>query len=70
VRTVALHDENGLVVPSGDANALAAALNALLGDPARRRRMGENGRAQVEAKYAWARIGAALADVYREVARG
>jgi glycosyltransferase involved in cell wall biosynthesis len=37
--------ETGMVVPVGDARALQAALDALLGDPYRARRMGEAGRA-------------------------
>lgn len=34
---------SGLIVPGGDANALAEALDLLLGDPALRRRLGEGG---------------------------
>jgi rhamnosyl/mannosyltransferase len=41
----------GLVVPPGDAPALAAALNALLGDPALRARLGQNGAARAAALF-------------------
>jgi glycosyltransferase involved in cell wall biosynthesis len=37
-------DDSGLLVPPGDAAALAGAVGALLDDPERRRRMGEAGR--------------------------
>jgi glycosyltransferase involved in cell wall biosynthesis len=67
VRTVAAHGECGLVFPPGDSGALASALETLLHDPDLRRRMGANGRARVEQKYAWARIGEALARVYARV---
>ena len=46
----------GLKVPPGDADALAAALAALLGDPARREAMGAAGRVAVEETYAWERV--------------
>jgi len=41
--------ENGFVYPVGDTEALARALAALLGDPDRRRRMGERSREIVQA---------------------
>jgi glycosyltransferase involved in cell wall biosynthesis len=34
--------ETGLLFPAGDALALAACLRSVLGDPTRRRRLGEN----------------------------
>ena len=43
------HGETGLVVPVGDAGALAAALDTLLADEPRARRMGEQGRAHMRA---------------------
>lgn len=42
---------NGLAVPAGDAAALRAALNRLLGDPALGRRLGEAGRRRFEERY-------------------
>ncbi len=38
------HERNGLLVPPGDAEALAAALDRLLADPAFSRRLGDQGR--------------------------
>ncbi|MCA8921265.1 MAG: glycosyltransferase family 4 protein [Planctomycetes bacterium] len=45
------HDVQGLLVAPGDAAALAAALERLLGDPALRARLGSAGRAHIEAHY-------------------
>ena len=41
------HDVNGLLVPPGDARALASAMDRLVADPASRARMGEAGRRSV-----------------------
>ncbi len=43
-REIVRHGENGLLVPSKDARALADAIEALANDPARRARMGRHGR--------------------------
>lgn len=45
--------ENGLVFASGDENALAEALEALIGDPEKRRAMGRAARTRVTAGYGW-----------------
>lgn len=44
----------GVLVPAGDAGALAAAITALIRDPSRRRELGERGRAAVTGAYSWA----------------
>ena len=46
----------GVLVPPESATALADALVALLGDPERRRRMGEAGRARVSERFAIAQV--------------
>lgn len=46
----------GVLTPPGDAPALAAALGALLGDAARRRTMGEAGRARVREAFSQVRV--------------
>jgi glycosyltransferase involved in cell wall biosynthesis len=45
--------ETGLLVPPGDAVALAAALERVLADPRRARAMGARGRARVAARFLW-----------------
>lgn len=45
------HESTGLLVPPGDASALAAALERLLGDEALRDRVARQGRALVEAEF-------------------
>lgn len=57
--------ETGLLVPPGDPDALAAALDRLLGDPDLARRLGEQGRARVRAHYTWGHV----ADRVREALR-
>jgi glycosyltransferase involved in cell wall biosynthesis len=58
----------GRLVPVDDVPGLAAAAAALLGDPALRARMGEAGRARVEARFARARMVAETGALYREAA--
>jgi glycosyltransferase involved in cell wall biosynthesis len=50
------HLETGLLVPVGDADALAAALVDLLTDDARRERMGKAGRARFEERFTASRM--------------
>lgn len=54
------HEINGLLVPAEDPEALAAALQRLLDDPALRRRLGEAARRTVEAEFDAAREAAKL----------
>lgn len=46
-----LEPDCGVLVPAGDADALAQALEALLSDPARRRTLGDNARRKAEQEY-------------------
>ncbi|WP_255950738.1 glycosyltransferase family 4 protein [Streptomyces odontomachi] len=55
-----------LAVPPGDAQALAAALNRLFGDPELRARLGAAGRDRVLAKFTWARAAEGTVERYRE----
>ena len=53
---------NGLLVPPGDPEALAAALLAVLEDPALAHRLGESARRDA---LDWERIARAILDAYR-----
>ena len=50
------HQQTGLVVPAGDADALRAALITLMHDPALRRRYGAAGRARVESTFSMTQL--------------
>jgi glycosyltransferase involved in cell wall biosynthesis len=61
------HGVTGLVVPRGDASALAQAIGELLDDPERRRRMGEAGRARALRLFDWDRTAEQLEELYRSI---
>jgi glycosyltransferase involved in cell wall biosynthesis len=58
----------GLVVPRGDASALAHAIGSLLADPQRRRRMGQAGRERALRLFDWDRSAEQFEEIYREIA--
>jgi glycosyltransferase involved in cell wall biosynthesis len=60
-------DEHGLLVPPGDAEALAAAARALLDDPVRRRALGACGRRAVEERYSADVMAAATVALYERL---
>lgn len=55
------------VVEPGDADALAAAVAALLDDPERCARMGAAGRIRVKEMFSWTAVAAKTADVFADV---
>jgi starch synthase len=61
--------KTGLLVPPDDPEALAVALNALLGDPARADAFGRAGRERAVAEFGWQAVAAQTADLYAELAR-
>jgi phosphatidylinositol alpha-mannosyltransferase len=65
-RAVIDDGQDGLLVPPGDAGALARCLAELLRDPARRLRLAAQGRAKAEA-YGWDRVTERLEQYYREI---
>jgi glycosyltransferase involved in cell wall biosynthesis len=58
---------NGLLVPPGDAPALATAIGEMMDDPERARTFGLNGREDVAAYFSWDVIADRLAEIYRRV---
>jgi len=60
--------DTGLLVPPGDPDALADALNVLLRDPGLAAQMGRRGRARAAAEFDWATIAEQTAALYRELA--
>jgi rhamnosyl/mannosyltransferase len=58
----------GIVVPAGDAPALGKAIDQLMGDAALRARMGQAGRARVEAEFTMERLRERLRHFYEEAA--
>lgn len=66
-REIVRHGENGLLVPVRDPAALANALRQLLGDAPLQRRMGERGRAIVEAEFSVDKVIAATLDLYEQL---
>ncbi|OGL61796.1 MAG: hypothetical protein A3J27_10035 [Candidatus Tectomicrobia bacterium RIFCSPLOWO2_12_FULL_69_37] len=67
VPEVLLPSGAGVVVPAGDPRALAAAVQELLADPARRARMGEAGRAYVRERHSLERMLEETVHAYEEV---
>ena len=61
-----LPPEGGVLVPPGDADALAGALGALLGDAELRARMGAAGRRAAE-RFSWERVADRVLAVYADV---
>lgn len=59
--------ETGVLVPPGDARALADAAERLLGDPALRRSMGAAGALRVEQQFSWRACAQHTAALYADV---
>jgi len=64
---VVRHNVTGLLVPSKDANAMAAAIESLVDDPERRHKLGAAGRAYVSEHYDWRMNVAQMETIYRDV---
>ena len=59
--------ETGLLVRMGDTEALAAAINRLVADPAQRQAMGQRGRERVVAQFSWPQLATAYVNLFAEV---
>jgi glycosyltransferase involved in cell wall biosynthesis len=64
------HGVTGLIVPRGDANALAKAIGELLADPARRTRMGQAGRERALRLFDWDRTAEQFEQIYAGIGAG
>ncbi|MEX0751196.1 MAG: glycosyltransferase family 4 protein [Dehalococcoidia bacterium] len=64
-----VHDETGVLVPPGDAPALADAMTALLRDPVRRAEMGAAGVRRISEQFSWRACALRTADLYEDVLR-
>jgi glycogen(starch) synthase len=58
---------SGLVVAPADPDSLAQAVDGLLDDPGRRETLAQAASARVAARFGWAAVATATADVYAEV---
>ncbi len=67
VLEIVTHGENGLLVPMGDAEALARELGGLLSDPARAQRLGRAGREHVQRHFTAAQSARKIERVYAEM---
>ncbi len=57
----------GVIVPERDPEALAQAVMHLHAHPEDARRMGEQGRAEVDARYTWEQTAARMSEIYRRL---
>jgi glycosyltransferase involved in cell wall biosynthesis len=55
----------GVLVPPGDAVALASAIAELLEDPARREELGEAARRRIEQQFSWQVTARQMTDYYQ-----
>lgn len=67
VRDIVTHGETGLVVPSGDTPALAAAMERLAGDAAGRAALGRAAREAVRTRFSRERLETEISRSYRRV---
>jgi starch synthase len=67
---VVAEGETGLLVPPGEPEPLAEALNALLRDPDRAKAMGQAGRKRAVAEFGWPAIAAQTAALYAKLVNG
>jgi glycosyltransferase involved in cell wall biosynthesis len=59
---------NGVLVPPGDAAALADALRRLIGEPETRKRLGAEARRRASAELGWGQVAEAFEGLYAQAA--
>ena len=59
--------EAGMLVPPGDADALASAIKQLLHNKQLQLQMGEAGRKRVESEFSWEQAAKRILEIYQEV---
>jgi glycosyltransferase involved in cell wall biosynthesis len=67
---VVVHNRTGILVPPANSDAIADALETLVGDASLRRALGGRGRAFVEANYRWSDNAALMERLYDELTGG
>ena len=65
-----LHEKTGLLIPVDDVDALTAAMQRLLADPAQTQRYGEAGRERMRAEFSITAMAEGNARIYRELVAG
>ena len=55
-REIVRHDDNGLLVPPRDSEALAEAIERLIGNPGSRQQMGARGRTRAEQEFGLSKV--------------
>ncbi len=70
VPDVIADNEDGYLVPFGDSQRLAEALNRLLSDPAQAQRLGSQGYQKAVTQHTWDRKYAAIRAIYEHLTRG
>lgn len=64
-----LHENNAMIIPAGDSDALSSCMKRLATDSALRKNLGENGRKTV-IKFEWENIVKRLDEFYQEIIHG
>jgi glycosyltransferase involved in cell wall biosynthesis len=67
VPELVVHGETGVLVPPNDPQALAEAINSLLDDPQRMKRMGARGRGRVREHFTWDKVAERMVGYFREI---